>query len=84
VPLLIAQSTTDDVVLPRTTASVVREWCDAGVGIGTLWVNDVSHITTAIVVGPAVVQWIGQRLAGEPAPDDCGAPTPVPALAGTG
>ncbi len=84
VPLLIAQSTTDDVVLPRTTASVIREWCDAGVGIGTLWVNDVSHITTAIVSGPSVVQWIGQRLAGEPAPDDCGAPTPVPALAGTG
>ena len=80
VPLMIAQSTTDDVVLPRTTASVIDRWCRAGVGIGTLWVNDVSHITTAEVVGPSVVQWIGQRLAGEPAPDDCGAPTPVPPL----
>lgn len=80
VPLMIAQSTTDDVVLPRTTATVIDSWCRAGVGIGTLWVNDVSHITTAEVVGPSVVQWIGQRLAGEPAPDDCGAPTPVPPL----
>ncbi len=80
VPLMIAQSTTDDVVLPRTTASVIDRWCRAGVGIGTLWVNDVSHITTAEVVGPSVVQWIGQRLDGGPAPDDCGAPTPVPPL----
>jgi len=80
VPLMIAQSTTDDVVLPRTTASVIDRWCRAGVGIGTLWVNDVSHITTAMVVGPAVVQWIGQRLEGRPAPDDCGAATPVPPL----
>ena len=80
VPLMIAQSTTDDVVLPRTTASVIDRWCRAGVNIGTLWVNDVTHIATAEVVGPSVVQWIGQRLAGEPAPDDCGAPTPVPPL----
>jgi hypothetical protein len=49
-----------------------------------MWLNGVTHNDTAIVSGPSVVQWIGQRLAGEPAPDDCGAPTRVPALAGTG
>ncbi len=80
VPLLIAQSVTDEVVLPRTTATIIREWCAAGVGIGTLWVNSVSHNETAIVVGPAVVQWISQRLSGAPAPDDCGLTTPVAPL----
>lgn len=78
VPLLIAQSTTDQVVLPQTTASVVERWCAGGTGIGTLWLNGVTHEETAAVAGPAVVQWIGQRLAGSgPAPDDCAAPPPV-------
>ena len=81
-PLLIAQSTSDEVVLPRTTATVIRNWCGAGDAISTLWVNDVSHNTTAMVVGPSVVQWMDGRLAGAPAPDDCGSPTPVPPLAG--
>lgn len=77
-PLMIAQSTTDEVVLPQTTASVVERWCAAGTGIGTLWLNGVTHQETAAVAGPAVVQWIGQRLtAGGAAPDDCAAPPPV-------
>lgn len=83
-PLFITQSITDNIVLPRTTATLVPAWCRAGVRITTMWLNGVTHNDTAIVSGPSVVQWIGQRLAGEPAPDDCGAPTPVPALAGTG
>ncbi|NBQ44412.1 MAG: hypothetical protein EBU23_18620 [Mycobacteriaceae bacterium] len=82
VPLLIAQSITDEVVLPRTTATVIRRWCRAGDAISTLWVNDVSHNTTAMVVGPSVVQWIDGRLSGAPAPDNCAMPTPVPPLAG--
>jgi len=75
---MIAQSTTDQVVLPQTTASVVERWCAAGTGIGTLWLNGVTHQETAAVAGPAVVQWIGQRLmGGGAAPDDCAAPPPI-------
>ena len=82
VPLLIAQSITDEVVLPRTTATIIRRWCRVGTAMSTLWVNDVSHNTTAMVVGPSVVQWIDGRLTGAPAPDNCSSPTPVPPLAG--
>ncbi len=82
VPLLIAQSTTDEVVLPRTTATVIRRWCAAGVHIDTLWIDKVPHNDTAMVVGPSVVQWIDGRLSGAPAPNDCSMPTPVPPLAG--
>ncbi len=82
VPLFIAQSTADEVVLPRTTATVIRRWCTAGVNIGTLWIDQVPHNDTAMVVGPSVVQWIEGRLSGAPAPNDCSMPTPVPPLAG--
>ncbi len=82
VPLLIAQSTADEVVLPRTTATVITRWCAAGVHIGTLWIDKVPHNDTAMVVGPSVVQWIEGRLSGAPAPNDCSMPPPVPPLAG--
>jgi alpha-beta hydrolase superfamily lysophospholipase len=82
VPLLVAQSTTDAVVLPRTTATLVRDWCRAGDHISTLWVNGVSHQSTAIVVGPSVVQWIDGRLRGDPAADDCPLPSPVAPING--
>ncbi len=81
-PLLVAQSTTDAVVLPRTTATLVRDWCRAGDRISTLWVNGVSHQSTAIVVGPSVVQWIDGRLRGDPAADDCPLPLPVAPING--
>ena len=79
-PLMIAQSITDEVVLPRTTATVVDRWCREGVGITTVWLNDVTHNDTGMVVGPQVTQWLARQFAGLGAEDDCGVGTPVAPL----
>ena len=76
-PLFLAQSTTDTVVLPGTTAALVANWCDAGTRISTTWIADTPHMTTAIVVAPSAVQWMDQVFAGRQVPDDCAQPTPV-------
>lgn len=80
-PLLIAQSTTDTVVLPQTTASLIRDWCAAGDAIDTIWIGDTTHAQTAIVVAPSVIQWMTERLRGTPAGSDCDIASPVPPLA---
>ncbi|MBL6634250.1 MAG: alpha/beta hydrolase [Thermoleophilia bacterium] len=77
VPLFVAQSTSDQVVLPPTTATLVRDWCARGSRINTMWIADVSHQQTAITVGPSAVQWMDQVFRGGTTPDDCGLPLPV-------
>ena len=84
VPLMVAQSTSDEVVLPATTAMLVRDWCRAGVPISTLWLAEVTHEATGKTVGPAVTQWLGRQFSGQGAEDDCGQPTPVPPLSAAG
>jgi len=77
VPLYVAQSTTDTIVLPGTTAVFIRRSCATGGRVATTWITDVPHQKTAIVVGPTAVQWMEQVLGGRTPPDDCGLPFPV-------
>ena len=71
------QSTSDQVVLPQTTAAFITKTCATGESVSTTWISEVPHQQTAIVVGPSAVQWMGQVFAGQPVPDDCGQPLPV-------
>lgn len=76
-PLLIAQSLSDQVVLPDTTARFVQRACAAGSNVATLWLDGVTHQQTAIAAGPSVVDWLGDRFAGQPNGSSCAQPLPI-------
>ena len=76
-PMLLAQSTTDTVVLAWPNAALQERWCAAGSDLASLWIADVSHIQTALVVGPSVMAWVGDRFAGRPQVRSCQTPPPV-------
>jgi hypothetical protein len=76
-PLMIAESLTDQVVLPNTTALYIQNGCKAGSNLTSLWLNDVGHIQLQSVIGPAVINWIGDRFAGLPTSPTCNQPLPI-------
>lgn len=63
-PLLVAESLTDNVVFPNTTALYIQNSCNAKADIKTLWLNDVGHIALANVISPDVINWISDRFNG--------------------
>jgi len=76
-PVFIGQSTADNVLLAWPTAVLQNRWCAAGSTLDTLWIGDVAHQKTAVVIGPQVVRWIEARFAGLPATNTCDEPPPV-------
>lgn len=76
-PVLIAQGTSDEVVLPWPNARVQQEWCDAGTNLSMLWMGGVDHQGARIAAGPSVVAWLAQRFAGAPAVRTCDFPPAV-------
>ena len=80
-PMMLAQGTGDDVVLPGPNALLQNLWCAAGSNITTLWMGGVNHMTAANVAGPAVVPWINDRFHDVPAGRTCGTVPPVPPTA---
>jgi len=76
-PVFIGQSTTDAVVLGWPNAVLQEEWCAAGSTLDMLWVAEVAHQDTAVVIGPTVVQWLADRFSGVSASPNCAAPPPV-------
>ena len=84
-PVLIAQSTADAVVLAWPNGVLQDSWCDAGSALSMLWLGKVNHQDTAMVAGPQVVSWIADRFAGRPVGRTCDVPPPVrPPAAATG
>ena len=71
VPLLIAQNPTDQLVAPAVTRAYAQELCAAGQAVRWIDVNGSGHATTAKDSSPASVQWIVDRFAGRPSPNDC-------------
>ena len=76
-PLLVAESLTDQVVLPNTTALYMHNACAAHSDLTTLWLTDVNHMQLAGVISPQVINWISDRFAGLPAPNTCSQPLPI-------
>lgn len=77
IPLFIAQSLSDQIVLPNTTALLNRRFCEAGSDLELLWIDGVTHQKTAITVGPQVTEWLAARFAGEPTAPTCAEPPPL-------
>lgn len=76
-PLMVAESLTDQVVLPNTTALYMRDACAARSDLTTLWLTDVGHIQLSNVISPEAVGWISDRFAGLPATSNCGQALPI-------
>lgn len=71
VPLLLAQTREDPLVVPQVTRDFARRACDAGVMVRWIDLPGKDHATTAKQSAVPTLQWIEQRFADEPAPDDC-------------
>ncbi len=76
-PVLIAESLTDQVVLPNTTALYIQQACKAGSNLTSLWLTGVGHIQLSNTIGPQVIGWIGDRFAGLPNVSTCNQPLPI-------
>ncbi|HEY5026693.1 MAG TPA: lipase family protein [Acidimicrobiales bacterium] len=76
-PLMVAESLTDQVVLPDTTALYIQRACAAGSDLTALWLTDVGHIQLSSTIAPAVVDWLGDRFAGRPTAPTCNQPLPI-------
>jgi len=76
-PLLVAESLTDQVVLPNTTALYIQRACAAGSDLTSLWLTDVGHIQLSSTIAPDVVNWLGDRFAGRPTAPTCHQRLPI-------
>lgn len=76
-PVFVAQSIADTVVLAWPNAVLQNEWCAAGSDLTMAWLGMVSHQDTAMTVGPEAVAWIDDRFNDRPTTRTCNVPPPV-------
>lgn len=76
-PLMVAESLTDQVVLPNTTALYIEKACNAKSNLTSLWLTGVGHIQLSSTIAPDVIGWIGDRFAGRPTSSTCAQPLPI-------
>ena len=76
-PLLVVESTSDQVVLPDTTALYIKNACQAGSNLTSLWVGDVGHMQIPNVTAPDVITWLSDRFSGKPTSPSCANTLPV-------
>jgi hypothetical protein len=77
IPVYLAQSVSDTVVLGWPNGHLEQKWCAAGSTVETTWLFDVAHQNTATVAGPDVVRWIANRFADLNPSKTCEQPPPV-------
>lgn len=76
-PVMVAESLTDSVVLPNTTALYIQKSCQAGSNLNSLWLTNVNHIQLQSVISPGVISWLSDRFAGRVATSTCNQPLPI-------
>ncbi len=85
VPVFIAQSSSDGVVLANSIALMQDKWCKAGSVLSIDWLGPLAtgsdgpiatHSLEAIAAGPAATAWIHDRFNSLPAPNTCDVPPP--------
>jgi len=70
-PILIAQGTVDEVVVPAATRALVERLCHAGDTVELRGFQHAGHFDLPEAAGTDVAAWIGDRLAGRPARSTC-------------
>lgn len=81
IPVFLAQSLADDVVLAWPNAHLQEAWCGNDSIVQAEWLGEVSHMKSGLVAGPSAVQWAGGRFAGDPPPSSCATSPPIPGRA---
>ena len=71
VDYFIAQGTTDTIVPPATTAAFVATLCRSGHAVEFDSLSGMGHMRTAFVSAPRALDWMRDRFAGRPAPNNC-------------
>jgi len=72
VPMLVGQNPADVIISPPVTRNYARQACAAGKTVKWIDIVGKGHPTSAQDSSAATIQWIGDRFAGKPAPNDCG------------
>jgi acetyl esterase/lipase len=70
-PILIAQGTDDETVVPAATGALVQRLCHAGDTVELRTYQYTGHFDIPKVAASDVTAWIGDRLAGRPARSTC-------------
>jgi acetyl esterase/lipase len=71
IPAFLAQGTDDVIIHPDVTKAYATKLCKAGSKVHMLSMPNIGHGRAAQASTQAILQWIGDRFAGKPAPDDC-------------
>lgn len=72
IPVFIAQGSADALVRPQVTRSYVQRLCRAGSRVRFVVIPNGNHAFAGRDSAAAAVQWMTDRFAGQPAPNDCG------------
>jgi pimeloyl-ACP methyl ester carboxylesterase len=70
VPVLQTHGLLDEIIPQSVEVTLHDQWCELG-ATSQLDTFVGEHVTTEVEDQPAVISWIGARLAGQPAPGNC-------------
>jgi acetyl esterase/lipase len=73
IPVLLAQGLKDDTVSPSVTAAYMKELCAKGSHVDMVTIANTGHAFIARDAATAAIGWIGNRFAGQAAPNSCAA-----------
>jgi len=68
---LLAQGSADELVRPQVTQDYMKRQCRAGGSVRMLLLPNANHGVIAHDAAPSAIDWIADRFAGVPAPNDC-------------
>jgi pimeloyl-ACP methyl ester carboxylesterase len=71
IPVFIAQGARDRIVRPEVTQTYETKLCKAGSKVRMLTLPNIGHVAAAQVSALAAVNWMTDRFASRPPPDDC-------------
>ena len=70
-PLLLYHAGLDEIVPLAQSQGLRDRYCAEGATVAWRTFPLTEHISTAIAAGPEVIAWLADRIAGQPAPNDC-------------
>lgn len=77
-PVFLAQGTADTTVHPPVTLQAAKALCAKGTPVELDWLPGVNHNLAAVKSASAAVAWMGDRLQGKRAPNQCRRLPPEP------
>lgn len=79
-PVFVAQGATDFIISPQSTQNFVNALCAAGNVVQFHLYENSDHLGVVQASRPDTLAWLGERIAGDPAPSNCPPPPVVATL----